>query len=297
MRIRTIKPEFWESESLSKVSREARLLFVGLFSCCDDHGRTRGNSRILASRLYPYDEDALSLLEGWLSELESIGCIRRYVVDGETFLDIPKWLSHQKIDKPSKSKLPEFVPGSRNDREDSRGFAKNSLGTGNREQGTGNGNTHKVSMSLPPAVVASASGPEESRFEESDPEEAADPPLAPRDPDLETEPPPGMAVSAEDAFRRTPIDLQESLGRDLIAGVWEELRSTGWQNRHGLVVRSWGAHIRSVGPLIKKHILKAKTEGKGLSPKMTSGPKSVGELLAERIIRESKRNRNGESGV
>lgn len=140
MRIRTIKPEFWESESLSRVSREARLLFVGLFSCCDDHGRTRAHSRILASRLYPFDEDALSLLEGWLSELESIGCIRRYMVDGETFLEIPKWLNHQKIDKPSKSKLPEYVPDSFTPREDSRAFAKNSLGTGNREQGIGTGN-------------------------------------------------------------------------------------------------------------------------------------------------------------
>lgn len=145
MRIRTIKPEFWESESLSRVSREARLLFVGLFSCCDDHGRTRAHSRILASRLYPFDEDALSLLEGWLSELEAIGCIRRYMVDGETFLEIPKWLNHQKIDKPSKSKLPEYVPDSFTPREDSRGFAKNSLGTGIREQGSGNGIREQVS--------------------------------------------------------------------------------------------------------------------------------------------------------
>ncbi len=132
VRIRTIKPEFWESETLSRVSRDARLLFVGLFSSCDDSGRTRASSRLLASRLFPYDEDAGSLLDGWLSELEDAGCIRRYCVGGESFLDIPKWLSHQKIDKPSPSKIPEFV-------EDSRGVEKNSLGTGNREQGTGRG--------------------------------------------------------------------------------------------------------------------------------------------------------------
>ena len=128
MRIRTIKPEFWESESLSRVSREARLLFVGLFSCCDDHGRTRAHSRILASRLYPFDDDALSLIEGWLSELSAIGSVRLYEVEGERFLDIPKWLNHQKIDRPSKSKFPEFD-------ESSRVLAKCSLGTGNREQG------------------------------------------------------------------------------------------------------------------------------------------------------------------
>jgi len=138
MRIRCIKPEFWESESLGRLSREARLLFIGLFSCCDDSGRTRANSRLLASRLFPYDEDAIRHISKWMAELSGAGCIREYVVDGESFLDIPKWLKHQKIDKPSESKLPEFTEI----REDSRGFAKNSSGSGNgnreEEQGTGN---------------------------------------------------------------------------------------------------------------------------------------------------------------
>ena len=128
MRIRSIKPEFWESESLGKVSREARLLFIGLFSCCDDVGRARASSRLLASRLFPYDDDAFKRLPGWMAELEKQGCIRIYVVDGESYLDLPKWANHQKIDKPSISKLPSFFDDTR---EGSRGFEKNSLGTGN----------------------------------------------------------------------------------------------------------------------------------------------------------------------
>ncbi len=136
MRIRTIKPEFWESENLGNVSREARLLFIGLFSSCDDHGRTRANSRILASRLFPYDDDAIKLLPKWLKELEQKGSVRVYVVGGETYLDIPKWLSHQKIDKPSASKLPEFVSDSPVPREDSRKIAlEQGSGNGNRDQG------------------------------------------------------------------------------------------------------------------------------------------------------------------
>ena len=127
MRIRSIKPEFWESESLGRVSREARLLFIGLFSCCDDVGRARASSRLLASRLFPYDDDAFKRLPGWIAELEKQGCIRIYVVDGESYLDLPKWANHQKIDKPSASKLPSFDDV----REGSRGFENNSLGTGN----------------------------------------------------------------------------------------------------------------------------------------------------------------------
>jgi len=127
MRIRSIKPEFWESESLGRVSREARLLFIGLFSCCDDVGRARASSRLLASRLFPYDDDAFKRLPSWIAELEKQGCIRIYVVDGESYLDLPKWANHQKIDKPSISKLPSFDDV----REGSRGFENNSLGTGN----------------------------------------------------------------------------------------------------------------------------------------------------------------------
>lgn len=112
-RIRTIKPELPQSETLGRVSREARLCFILLWTQADDAGRLRGNSRMLASLLFPYDDDARDLIEGWLDELEDAGCIRRYIADGCNFIDIPKWLEHQKIDKPSLSKIPEFVEGSR----------------------------------------------------------------------------------------------------------------------------------------------------------------------------------------
>lgn len=112
-RIRTIKPEFPQSESMGRLSRDARLLFVNLWTICDDEGRARGNSRMLASLLFPYDDDAPALIEGWLRSLEDEECIVRYVVDGSTYLQICNWLNHQKIDKPSKSKLPSFYASSR----------------------------------------------------------------------------------------------------------------------------------------------------------------------------------------
>ena len=123
MRIRTIKPEFWQSESMGRVSREARLCFIGLWSMADDSGRTRAASRMLASMLYPYDDDAPQLVDSWLDELEAEGCIRRYVVDGNHYADIPAWADHQKIDRPSKSKLPENPATLASPREPSRNVA------------------------------------------------------------------------------------------------------------------------------------------------------------------------------
>lgn len=134
-RIRTIKPELPQSESLGRVSREARLLFIMLFTICDDAGRTRAASRLLASLLYPYDDDAPSMIPAWLDELERERCINRYEVDGAHYLEIPKWLEHQKIDRPSASKLPAPREPSPNPREPS------SLDQGREgtKEGTGSG--------------------------------------------------------------------------------------------------------------------------------------------------------------
>lgn len=112
-RIRSIKPEFPLSETVGRLSRDARLLFVQLFTVVDDEGRTRAASRMLASLLYPYDDDARDLVDGWLAELEEQECIVRYEVEGAVYLEICNWLKHQKIDHPTKSRLPNPREGSR----------------------------------------------------------------------------------------------------------------------------------------------------------------------------------------
>jgi hypothetical protein len=129
-RIRTIKPEFPQSESIGRLSRDARLLFILLWTVADDEGRCRAASRMLASLLYPYDDDAGQLISGWLAELEQHGKVRRYEVDGSAYLEIQKWKEHQKIDKPSASKLPPFREASPNIREASGWEGKGREGKG-----------------------------------------------------------------------------------------------------------------------------------------------------------------------
>lgn len=112
-RIRTIKPEFPQSESMGQCTRDARLTFLLLFTMADDSGRLRGNSRMLASLLFPYDDDAKKHIDSWLVELEKVGCIQRYQVDGDSYLAIHKWSQHQKIDKPTPSRIPPPIESSR----------------------------------------------------------------------------------------------------------------------------------------------------------------------------------------
>jgi len=123
-RIRTIKPEFPQSEKIGKLSREARLLFLQLFTLVDDAGRTRAAPRMLASLLYPYDEDAGEMIETWLDEIDRQGLVQRYEVDGTRYLAICRWTEHQKIDRATPSRLPP-PPGeeSTRPREPSRALA------------------------------------------------------------------------------------------------------------------------------------------------------------------------------
>lgn len=112
-RIRTIKPDFPHSESMGKISRDARLTFILMWTIADDSGRLRANSRMLASLLYPYDDDAPKLITKWIRELESQNCIVVYEADGSQYVQIVKWLNHQKIDRPTPSKIPEPRESSR----------------------------------------------------------------------------------------------------------------------------------------------------------------------------------------
>jgi hypothetical protein len=65
---------------------------------------------MLASLLFPYDDDAADAIEGWLGALEKEKCITRYIRDGNHYIQITNWLLHQKIDKPSRSKIPPINP-------------------------------------------------------------------------------------------------------------------------------------------------------------------------------------------
>lgn len=61
---------------------------------------------MLASLLFPYDDDARKHIESWLAELEREQCICRYSVEDDQYIEIIQWLKHQKIDKPTASKIP-----------------------------------------------------------------------------------------------------------------------------------------------------------------------------------------------
>jgi hypothetical protein len=106
-RIRTIKPEMWSDEKIGQLSRDARLLFVGLITMADDEGRLRALPAAILGHVFPYDADATAArLTKWMDELCASGLVVTYTVADRPYAVLPGWSKHQKINRANPSELP-----------------------------------------------------------------------------------------------------------------------------------------------------------------------------------------------
>lgn len=111
-RIRTIKPGFFRSEDVSALPLRARLTWVGLWTQCDDQGRTKDNAKLIKADVWPLDPVSLADIEEDLETLADHGRIVRYEVAGKRYLEVVNWGDHQSINRPSPSKIPPPPNGS-----------------------------------------------------------------------------------------------------------------------------------------------------------------------------------------
>ena len=114
-RIRTIKPEWLEDELLAGASNEARVLSVGLILMADDYGRGRANIATIAADAWRFamaqDDGAhaaevLAMASRAFRELLAIRFVIDYEVDRQRYFAIRNWNKHQKVDRPSKPRIP-----------------------------------------------------------------------------------------------------------------------------------------------------------------------------------------------
>ncbi|WP_304455928.1 hypothetical protein [Nocardiopsis sp. YSL2] len=108
-RIRSVKPEFWDDRKLARsVSRDGRLLYIGLWNHSDEHARVQGDARLIKGRVFPYEDDLDDeAVEELLEELAAAGRIVRYVADGDPYLFLPKLSKHQRLEA---AKVPSRLP-------------------------------------------------------------------------------------------------------------------------------------------------------------------------------------------
>lgn len=106
-RIRTIKPDYYKSLDTADWSLLAFALGPGLLCHCDDDGRAIADPRLLASELGPIrDEVTPESVAACLDEWAASGFLELYEVDGRPYLQVRKWEDHQRINRPTPSKLP-----------------------------------------------------------------------------------------------------------------------------------------------------------------------------------------------
>jgi len=105
-RIRTIKPSFFQSDDVSVLPLRARLTWIGLWTQCDDQGRTKDHARLIKAAIWPLDNVSLADIEEDLTELAARGRIVRYAVGDQRYLEITNWSVHQAIQKKTPSRIP-----------------------------------------------------------------------------------------------------------------------------------------------------------------------------------------------
>lgn len=100
-RNRMIKPQFWDDSKIAKISRDARLLYIGMWNFCDDLGVIRADMVWLKSKIFPFDQIQIQQFEKICQEILRNGFISLFSYRGEEFYYLPKFSLHQKINKPN----------------------------------------------------------------------------------------------------------------------------------------------------------------------------------------------------
>lgn len=107
-RIRSLKPEFWDDRKLARqLSRDARMLYMGLWNQADEHARCNGDPSWVKGRVFPFDDDLTDKrVAELLDDLAAAGRVVPYMVEGDPYLFLPKLPEHQRLEPKVDSRLP-----------------------------------------------------------------------------------------------------------------------------------------------------------------------------------------------
>lgn len=99
-KIRSIKPEFWESEQVGECHPMARLLFICLLNFCDDGGNYPASVKAMNRNAFGYDEVSADQVQGWMDDLIANGLVAVYEAEGKAYWHVTGFTKHQTIGRP-----------------------------------------------------------------------------------------------------------------------------------------------------------------------------------------------------
>jgi hypothetical protein len=97
LRARNIKPNLFRNELLGidEVEIAVGFLFSGLWCCADKEGRLEDRPLRIKADIFPYRTIESPVFNGWLTDLERMGFILRYEVDGKKIIQVINFAEHQ----------------------------------------------------------------------------------------------------------------------------------------------------------------------------------------------------------
>jgi len=106
-RIRSVKPEFWDSPDTARASLRCRLFYIAMWNWADDWGIGDANAGRLVSFAFPNDDD-ISAADYPTLRREVSECygVDFYEVAGRQFYAIPTWETHQRTEKKARRSNP-----------------------------------------------------------------------------------------------------------------------------------------------------------------------------------------------
>ena len=105
-RIRTIKPEFWDSPDTAKASLRARLLYISMWNLADDYGIGDGNFKRIIGFAFPNDDLTVSEIPRLIAEVSRTFSVMFFDYEGRPYYWIPSWETHQRTEKRAKQRVP-----------------------------------------------------------------------------------------------------------------------------------------------------------------------------------------------
>jgi hypothetical protein len=148
-RIRTIKPEFFTSEDIVKLTPLARLLYIAVWCESDKEGRLVWKPLTFKLRYFPGDD---CQIQDMCAELVDGGLVKLY---GEGLAVVPSFKAHQHINpRESESQLPEPIAIVTRKARVATRQSRDSDAQGGREGKGKEGDTRDDSRDEPPGFVS-----------------------------------------------------------------------------------------------------------------------------------------------
>jgi len=107
-RYRTIKPVHWNDKELPNISLQAHLLWIATWNFSDDEGIFEADVNLIRSQVFPRRTDIRTeQIEQWIGQLVKARFVIPFTYNGGGYYISRTFKTHQKIEKPQKSKVPK----------------------------------------------------------------------------------------------------------------------------------------------------------------------------------------------